>query len=99
MPDQLQQLADQLRLARPRTLRDGHWTDATQAIHQQLADAIVADGHPERLAQYAVTGWIICGGDIRQRIQECVDEGTWRQPAPARGRVGFTPDQARPQLP
>ena len=90
MPDQLQQLADRVRadLAGTRTPQ-GRWSSATLMLLEYLCGAVAAEGHPRRLAEAAVTGWLLTGEPIRGCIASEVELGFWKLPRPQQGQQGF----------
>lgn len=90
MRDQLQQLADRIRadLAGTRT-SEGHWSPATLMLLDELTGAVAAEGHPRRLAEYAVTGWILTMDPIRDCIASAAALGYWRTERPQQGLQGF----------
>lgn len=89
MPD-LDQLAARARagIAHDRPRRGG-WSPATRALLAEMAQVLVDEGEPRRLAELAVTAWILTDRPLRECVESERVLGVWRSPAPARGRQGF----------
>lgn len=89
----LDDLIDQAEAARARDRGRPTWTDTTLALLEAVTVA-VATKHPRRLAEAAVTRWIITEQSIPEALAVEIESGEWETVRPQRrGHVGFSPGQ------